>query len=154
LTAAWGIGYYTQVNMKRFDFVDHTADIGVRAVGDTLEEAFAAAAEGMFAVITGSASVEASRPVKVVAESIDIEGLLVSFLSELIVIHEVDNLVLTDFTVRFTGAFRLEALGYGEKFDPRRHGRGTQVKGVSYHMMEITDGRGSRPCQVQVLFDV
>ena len=38
--------------MKRFEFLDHTADVILQGHGDTLAEAFAAAADGLFAVIT------------------------------------------------------------------------------------------------------
>lgn len=154
LDGRWLCCVYMVQTMKRFRFIDHTADIAVRAYGDTLEEAFAAAAEGMFAVITGGTTIETLQPVEVRAESIDMEGLLVSFLSELIVIHEVNNVVLTDFTVRFTGSYQLRAVGYGEPFDQTRHGQGTQVKGVSYHMMEIVNGRDSDASWVQALFDI
>ncbi len=38
--------------MKRFQFIEHTADIGLMAYGRTLAEAFANAAYGMFSIIT------------------------------------------------------------------------------------------------------
>lgn len=140
--------------MKRYEFIDHTADVAVKAYGDSLEEAFASAAEAMFDVITGSAAIEAARKIEFGVESIDPEGLLVMFLSQLIVIHEVEGLVLTDFAVSFAGEHKLQATGRGEKFDRQKHGGGIQVKGVSYHMMEISRPGEGRPCFVQVLFDI
>ena len=140
--------------MKRIEFVDHTADIIIRASGDTLAEAFAAAADGMFSIITDTSRIEPRQEVTFSVSSIDRPGLLVAFLSELIVRHEVDRLLLTDFTVVFNGETDLTATGRGELFDRSRHESGMHVKAVTYHMLEIEDGSPGGPCHVQVLFDV
>lgn len=140
--------------MKNYEFKEHAADIIARAYGDTLEEAFAAAARAMFDIITGGSEIMAVRPYEVKAESIDREGLLVGFLSELIVLHETENVVLDQFQVILDGDHRLTAVCLGEPFDPARHGGGTPVKGVSYYLMEIEEGEPGQPCHVQVLFDV
>jgi SHS2 domain-containing protein len=140
--------------MKRYEFIDHTADVIVKAYGDRLEEAFANAALGMFDIITGGAEIKPRYQIRFEVRSIDMEGLLVNFLSELIVKHEVDNIVLAQIDVIFTGEYSLKAVARCEKFDRSRHGEGIQVKGVSYHMMEIEEGSGSETCHVQVLFDI
>jgi len=140
--------------MKRYEFIEHTADVAVKAYGATLEEAFAVAAEAMFDIMTDESPIERKQKVELEAESIDIEGLLVSFLSKLIVLHEVDNLVLKDFVVAFTGDNSLKAEAWGEIFTETKHAGGLHVKGVSYHMMEVVQGKENKPCHVQVLFDV
>ena len=140
--------------MKRYEFIEHTADVAVKAYGATLEEAFAVAAEAMFDIMTDESPIERKQKVELEAESIYIEGLLVSFLSKLIVLHEVDNLVLKDFVVAFTGDNSLKAEAWGEIFTETKHAGGLHVKGVSYHMMEVVQGKENKPCHVQVLFDV
>ena len=140
--------------MKRYEFKDHTADVIAKGYGSTLEEAFAAAGEAMFNIITGGADVACVEDVEFETESIDLEGLLVGFLSHLIVVHEVDELVLAELSVEFVGANRLRAHGPGEKFEHSRHGNGVQVKGVSYHLIEINPDDGEKPAEVQVLFDI
>lgn len=136
----------------RYEFREHTADIIIRAFGSTLEEAFATAADAMFDVITDRAEISPTEEVTVAVESIDREGLLVTLLSELIVRFEVDGWVLTGFRVEFTGETSLRATGKGEQFDRTKHGHGVQVKGASYHMMEINDAADD--CHVQVLLDI
>ena len=140
--------------MKPYEFIDHTADIIARAYGETLEEAFGAAAKAMFDVITGGVEIQSVGRYEIEVKSIDTEGLLVGFLSDLIVLHETENVVLGEFEVTLDGMERLHAVCHGEKFDPRRHSDGSPVKGISYHMMEIEEGDGDPPCHVQVLFDV
>jgi len=141
--------------MKSFEFIDHTADIIARATGDTLEQAFAGAAEALFEVITGgSAGIVGPEDIRFEVNSIDLEGLLVGFLSELIVIHEVRGLVLSDFEVKLESDTRLSAVCRGEKFDPAKHSEGKQVKGISYHMIEVTRESERSSAVVQALFDI
>jgi SHS2 domain-containing protein len=140
--------------VKRYEFIEHTADVAVKAYGATLEEAFAIAAGAMFDIITDESPIERKQKVELKVKSMDMEGLLVNFLSRLIVLHEVDHLVLKDFDVAFTGDNSLRAAAWGEKFTETKHGGGLHVKGVSYHMMEVVQGVGNKPCHVQVLFDV
>lgn len=140
--------------MKRYEFIEHTADVAVKAYGATLEEAFAVAAGAMFDIITDESPIERKQKVELEVQSIDMEGLLVNFLSKLIVLHEVDCLVLKDFVVTFTGDNSLKVEAWGEIFTETKHAGGLHVKGVSYHMMEVVEGKGNKPCHVQVLFDV
>ncbi len=140
--------------MKRYEYIDHTADIVVRAYGDSLEESYAAAGDALFETITGGTDIRPEREIRFEVESIDREGLLVSFLSNLLVTFEVDGLVLSEFTIRLTDERHLVAEAMGEFFDEARHCQGYHVKGVSYHMLEIEDGDGGKPSHVQVLFDI
>ena len=138
---------------KKYEFVDHTADVAVRAFGSDLAEAFANAAVAMFDVITDGAEIGKGKEVTVEVEAIDRESLLVRFLSELILIHEVNDLVFSEFDVDLSGG-ELKAVCRGEQFDREKHSGGLHVKGVSYHMMEILDDAAGESSYVQVLFDV
>ena len=140
--------------MKHFEFLEHTADIIVKGTGDTPEEAFEAAAEGMFSVISDINKVEAKDKKEFKVESIDREGLLVAFLSRLIYLHEVDHFVIKQCSVSFQSENMLKAVVRGEKFDDSRHEHGMHVKAVSYHMLEIVNGKSGEPSYVQVLIDV
>ncbi len=137
-----------------YEFIEHTADIAIKAYGDTLADAFATAASAMFDVITDGSDVEPVEEIDFETESVDLAGLLVGFLSDLIVLYETEDLVFADFRVEFVDQTRLKVTAWGESFDASRHSCGHQVKGVSYHMMEINDGGGKTPSFVQVLFDV
>ena len=65
--------------MAKFELIDHTADVGVAAYGDSLEELFENAAMGMFSVIADAEKVSAAetRTVEVMAEGR--ESLLVAW---------------------------------------------------------------------------
>lgn len=138
--------------MKRFEFAEHTADIIVRGYGSTLEEAFAATAEGMFAVMTDRSPVSLEKEIVLAVESIDREALLITFLSKLILTFEIECIVLGDISLTFNGPTSLNAVGRGEKFDREKHGHGIVVKGASYHGLLIGDRASD--CRVEVLLDI
>ncbi len=137
-----------------YEFVEHTADIAIKAYGENLEQAFAVAAGAMFDIMTDGSAISPAETIEFEVESVDIEGLLVGFLSDLIVLHEVQDYVLTDFEVTFVNKRRLKVTARGETFDDSKHDHGHHIKGVSYHMMEIVEGTSEAPSYVQVLFDV
>jgi SHS2 domain-containing protein len=137
--------------MKEYEFIDHTADVGIRAFGDSLEEAFVHAAKGLFDVITDSSVITPVERVKVsLPAAPSLEQLLVDWLSELVFLNGARNLVFGRFDVKITGT-SLEASVFGEEFDVKKHRMGTEVKAVTYHMLEVHD---SPPFWVQVLLDI
>ncbi len=134
-----------------FKIIEHTADVGIEAYGETLEKAFENAAKGMFAIITNNGKIESKieRKVEIPYEGDD-ELLLVDWLSELLYIHDVENLVFGDFKVKIND--KLVGYAYGEKYDRQKHGYGMQIKAVTYHMLEIK--RNKKGVTIKVLFDI
>lgn len=136
--------------MKKFEVIEHTADVGIKAYGKTLAKAFENAALGMFKIISDSKINEIGEyRIKLSSESI--EQLLVDFLSELIYTHQVQNLVFNRCKVEIDekNCF-LVASAYGEKFDRKKH-EIMEIKAVTYHMLEV---KKNDIYNVQVLFDI
>ena len=124
--------------------------MGLVAYGKSLAEAFANAAYGLFSLIVEPNKVKEKESRKVTVQAQDAEGLLFSWLNELIYIFEVERLLFKSFDItEFTGQ-SLEATCWGEKYDPSRHQLKTGVKSATYHMLKV-DGKKNR---VQVIFDV
>ena len=136
--------------MKRFELIDHTADVGLRAYGKSLAEAFANAAYGMFSIIADLDPVKevASRRVAVSAD--DIESLLFEWLNSLLYYFDVEGLIFKRFDIKEFGDKRLAADCFGEKYDPARHQVKLGVKSATYHMLEVDRAKN----RVQVIFDV
>ena len=136
--------------VKRFDIIEHTADVGIVAYGARLEEAFANAAYGMFTFIADLEKVGETicREIEVQAE--DEESLLVSWLNELLYQFEVNRIIFRRFDILDLSQTTLKANGYGEKIDTKRHHLKSGVKAATYHMLEIEKGDGYK---VQIIFD-
>jgi len=137
--------------VRRFEIIDHTADIGIAAYGETLKEAFANAAYALFSLMVDFEDVGDSACRQVEISATDREELLVAWLNELIYLFEVENVLFKRFEINEFNETRLKASCYGEKIDPERHKIKMAVKGATYHMLKIDEGEGFR---VQVLFDV
>jgi SHS2 domain-containing protein len=136
--------------MKRFEFIEHTADTGLVAYGDTLAEAFANAAYGMFSIIADLKDVKEIESRHVTVSEPDMEGLLFTWLNDLIYLFDVDTILFSRFDIIEFAECRLEAVCRGEKYDPSRHHLKTEVKSATYHMLEVDGGKNT----VRVIFDV
>jgi SHS2 domain-containing protein len=84
---------------KRFEVIEHTADVGIAAYGSDLREAFANAAYALFSLMVDLKQVGDTlcREVEITAENQ--EDLLVSWLNELIYLFEVESILFKRFSV-------------------------------------------------------
>ena len=141
--------------MKRFEWVEHPSDIGFRAYGRDLAEAFGNAALALFEVMVDTNKVEPREKIDVELEAEDEGALLYDWLDRLIYLHETRNLVMSKFEVdisRSGGRLKLNAQVSGERFDKAKHPERTVVKAMTYHMMEIKREKGK--CSVQAVVDI
>ncbi len=132
--------------------MDHTADVGIHAVGEDLEKAFEETAKGMFSIITDLSKVEEKEEYEVIIEEDTWESLIVRFLSELIYLHEVKNVVFKRFEVKledFEESKKITAKAVGEEIDLSKHDMDTGVKAVSYHDLSI-DQKG----EIKIILDI
>ncbi len=136
---------------KKFEVIDHTADIGIVAYGRDLKESFANAALALFSLIVDLKNVgEGSRQeLEVIAG--DEEGLLVAWLNELIYLFDVEYIIFKRFEILDLTQTRLRAICYGEKVNHLRHKLKGGVKAATYHMLKVDKGGDYR---VQVILDV
>jgi len=137
------------------EYLDHTADLGLRATGATLDEAFCEAARGLFARMLDLRAVRPVESYSVHLEAASDEDLLVEWLSDLLAQKELTGLVFSEFEVhiaREEGVVRLGGFARGEPLDPRSHRPSTEVKGVSY--LGLAVGRRDETWTVQCVLDV
>jgi SHS2 domain-containing protein len=133
----------------RYENLEHTADVMIRAYGSTIEECFENAAYGMMDQILDASSVEPK-----VEEDFSVEGgtredLLYNFLSELLFIFDAKRMAMSEFHVTLKDG-ALECRARGEEFDPEKHSPKQEIKAVTYHMMQVNESEPS----ITVLFDV
>ncbi|MBI4300948.1 MAG: archease [Chloroflexi bacterium] len=134
-----------------FEITDHTADIGLRAWGKDVRDAFVQAATGLFSIICDLDEVQEreSREVSVSAE--EREDLLVDWLSEMLYLFDAELLLLRRFDIKSLQDGKLTATVYGETAEPGRHHIKLGVKAVTYHQLRVEERDG---CQVEVIFDI
>jgi len=138
-----------------FEILEHTADVGLRAFGETLPELFANAAQGMIAVaFEGEDAAQESRPEKcrkLAARGEDREALLINFLSEILYALDTEGWRFAEFRVQTIESNAIEAEGWGSREERSEHSR-VAVKAVTYHQVSVTQtGKG---WEAVVYFDI
>jgi len=126
------------------EYLDHTADVGLRARGTTLGEAIEAAARGLFALMVDLEDVRSACAYGVSVSAATPEELLVECLADLLAQKDVSGLVFSTFEVgveRAEGTYRLSGVARGEAIDRDRHRVGLEVKGISYLGLSAIEGR-------------
>jgi len=125
----------------RFEFLEHTADVYIRAHGKTMEESYENAALAMFEVMTDTDKVAPVQEETLEVEAEDQYALLYNWLEALLVKFETEGMMFSRFQI--TGwketeeVFKFKAKVWGEKFDPQRHAQRVGVKAVTYHRMVV-----------------
>ena len=98
--------------MERFELIEHTSDIGLRAYGKTLSGAFANAAFGMFSIMAELDTVGEADSRRVEISADDIEGLLFEWLNSLLYYFDVEMLLFQRFDIMEFVDTRLVAVCY------------------------------------------
>ena len=135
-----------------FEILEHTADIGLRAWGATLQEAFENAATALSAIVVELDDIEPRIAYPIAASGDDDQSLLVNWLDETLYYLDARRIVLRRFRIEHFGDGRVAGQAWGEPRDPVKHRPKVIVKGVTYHQLKIEQ----RPdgWQVQVFLDI
>lgn len=138
--------------MKTYELLEHTADLKIRCFGKDMSELFAHAALGMFSQIyEGKAESrrhgdhEITRKINI--QSIDLESLLVDFLSELLSLSDEHNEIYYDFHVKINN-HNLQAKVKGRKVKDFSQ----EIKAVTYHELKIEKKNGMY--RAEIVFDI
>ena len=125
----------------KFEFLEHTADVYVRAHGKTMEEAYENAALAMFEVMTDTDKITQRQEETLEVEAEDQYALIYNWLEALLVKFETENMLYSKFQItnwkETDENFKFKAKIWGEKFDPQKHPQRVGIKAVTYHRMVI-----------------
>ena len=136
----------------RWEHFPHSADIGVRGYGPTIEAAFEQAALALTAVVTDPAHIAPRQSVRITCEAPSTELLLVDWLNAVVLRMATDGLLFGAFEVAISG-IRLDGRALGETVDIERHQPAVEVKGATLTALGVTeqaDGSWCAQCVVDV----
>jgi SHS2 domain-containing protein len=137
-----------------YEIIDHTADVGIRVEGASLEELFQAAAEATFDLMVESRrSYIPSIEVPISIEAPNADQLMVRWLQELLFIFDTRRLVLSKFYIDDIDATHLEGTAVGMKYDSTRHHQRLEIKAVTYHRLKV-ERTGEGRWRAEVIFDI
>jgi SHS2 domain-containing protein len=141
-----------------YEFHDHTADIQVHAVGDTLEQAIREVVLAMMNVMTSSDTIRSEVSRETTLSSPDIEILIVNYLSEYLYYFDAERLLFADVSIspiqydEKTEEYTITSVSYGENFDPQRHEMKTEIKAITYSFLEVIQKK--EKSEIWIVFDL
>lgn len=122
--------------LARWEFFSHIADVGIRGIGSSREEAFAQIAVALTAVITDPRLVAPQEAVPIACAASSSELLLFDWLNALVFAMATRHMLFSRFSVRLRDN-RLEAEAWGESLDPERHQPAVEVKGATLTELRV-----------------
>ena len=140
------------MNMRQYEYIEHTGDIGIRVYGKELKDLFENASKAFFEILTDRESIEPSFEKQIIVENKGWDRLLVSWLSELLYLFEVDQWLFRNCRINSLTENRIEAICSGEEYDPKRHEIKTGLKAVTHHQMCVQQVNGL--WETSIIFDV
>ena len=134
------------------EFIEHTADIGIRIVSNNINELFQKAGYGMFKIICENLDdVECNETISGEIFADDLNELMYLFLEKLIYEFDVKGIILRCFEVEVSEN-HLRYKANGEFYNPKKHKIGTGIKSPTYHKLEIK--KVDDNFQATIIFDI
>ncbi len=130
----------------------HLADMGIRGIGPTKEQAFCQAALALTAIITDLQMVEPKEVVEISCEEQDDELLFVCWLNALIYEMATRCMLFSKFEVNIA-SHRLSGKAWGEKIDVKKHSPTVEVKAATYADLKVRQNKNGS-WLVQCIVDV
>jgi len=136
--------------MKKFEILEHKADLMIRAFGKKKEELFL----NMLLAMGESMRSEAERAEEKIkreikVKALDLNSLLVDFLSEVLYLTQVNKEIYNDIKFKKFTDIEIEAELSGQKVERF----GEDIKAVTYHNLDIHQ-RKDGIWEATVLFDI
>jgi len=138
--------------MKHYEFIKHTADIGIKVYGKDKKSLFLNAAYAFFALITDLETVTPKKEIKLEVKGEDLEDLFFNWLDELLFLFDTKGFVGREVSIEKIRQKTILAKIKGETFDPQRHPLNACIKAVTYHNFKVD--RVDDHFQAQVIFDI
>lgn len=123
--------------MKSYEYFEATADIGLKAFGKDMNEAFENAGLAIFNIISDTSGIDAVREIEFEVTSEDEVSLLYDYLEELLFYHEIEFMLFSEFHVKIDENLHLKAKIIGEEINWDKHERKSEIKAITFHKMEV-----------------
>ncbi|MFC1768337.1 archease [Nanoarchaeota archaeon] len=126
--------------MKKFEYFEHPADVGIFAYGKDLAEILVNAATATTEQMVKTGDIGESVVKEISYESASEEKLLLDFLDEIIFFKDSESVLFSKFDIDVKekdGKFVVKGKLFGEKIDMNKQELGTDVKAVTMHKFKI-----------------
>ena len=135
--------------MKKYEILEHKADLKIRAFGKTKEELFENVMIGMQSALRPKIKNQKPKTKNIKIKSSNLDSLLIDFLSEINYLNEVNKEVYNN--VKFTKFSDIEL--EGNIFGKEVERFSLDIKGVTYYDLDIHQKK-DKTWEAIVLFDI
>jgi SHS2 domain-containing protein len=128
-----------------YRYLDHVTDAYVEAYGDSMEEAFSYAAKGTINIMFELKDIVGKSKFELEVEGHDYSELLFNWIDRIVLLIAIDNKVASNFELKISkvdSKYQLTGHAMTESVDMLKHGYKTEIKGVTYHELEILQESG------------
>ena len=140
-------------DMKPYEYLDHTADMGMVVRGKDLSELLMHAAQGLFEAIAVLETIDETVSVEIHLTADSVEELFVAWLDELIFQHETKEIFFRRAEIQQCSETEMTATVYGEPANFDKHAVYTEIKSVTYHQLQVVQ-KSDGSWFAQVIFDL
>ncbi len=138
--------------MKKYEQIDHTADIGLKIFGNSLLDLFANAGSALCDTLTDISEVSPTTKQIFHLQRDTTEELLIEWMGNLLYTFETEDLLFSRFSIISIDKNSLSAEAEGEFFNSAIHTIKNGVKAVTYHKLKIEEKDGL--WQAEVVLDI
>jgi SHS2 domain-containing protein len=135
-----------------YTVLDHTADLALRVEGTDLKDLFESAGDALIGLMVTGTTAAKPSPLEISLSGQDLADLLVRWLGEILYLLQGESLVVTSVALQVITPERLKAVVHSVPFDPEVHEILAEVKGVTYHQVEVKEDRGR--WEARVILDI
>ncbi len=140
-------------NKKTFyTILDHTADLRVSITGNSMIDLFENAAYTLIDLMIKNVQREKTETIKTVISGIDIQDLMVRWLSEILFLFEGEYLIVTGINIINLTTEQLKSHLKVIHYNQKIHEILTEIKAVTYHQIEVFENKGV--WNAKVIFDL
>ena len=140
------------------EFLSHPADIQVAAWAPTIEALFKEIGITLSRIMVPEPEIEIDREIEVTIEAMNLESLLVDWLSEFLVYLDSEGFVVGDIDITSIEKiddeqYRVSSVFKGETFKRGHHVPGKEVKAITYSYLSLEqDDAGTY--RLKIIFDI
>jgi len=138
--------------MAYYKVLDHTADLGIRVWGISLQELFSNAASAMYEQITDIDRIQPSMSKKVKAQGLDRDELLKNWLSELLYYLHTKDIVFCSFKIDNLTDTGINSIAAGGEISRDIHVLKHEIKAITFHNLKIEESNNR--LETDIIFDI
>jgi SHS2 domain-containing protein len=139
-----------QTAMKNYQYLDHTADLGIEVYGQTLEALFMNIGIAIFETQLSGEIIEDEK-LDITLSDESLEELFIDWCRDLLYNFSVHGFIPKTYKISIEN-FTLNAQLHGDRLDLKQHTIKTEINNVTYHDFRI--GKVNDHYQATVIFDV